>query len=327
MRQIFLGIVSVTLLTNCSSITRVSPSPLPPEEVLRRAADATALLESAEYAAEGSFGTVSAIRSTTGTFRMDGRLQNAGKQITFLADVTAQVEGHSSLPSAIAGAAEVVVISENEVYLNIRALSSQPEGTVFRPELVERFAGRWWLLPAGVSPAGAMSITQDPRMLQAQSKVVTVTRDRGIETLDGRDTYHYDVSLDTARLLAYISAHSAERGDTFDAESMLQYIQGIVATGELWIDAQTYFLQKIQWNIASVPYGDGGMLSLAAVIALRSHNSAPAIASPKEFTSFTPAALYAPPSNSRSMGGDTVGGPDDLTDEDISNFIRQMNAL
>ena len=255
-----LSFVLCFALVACSNPEPVQPD-IAPQEVLQRATRAAKTLESAQYVLQGEFDSKTDALSALGTVRMDGMLAGGGEQLRFQMDLTADmesIEGNSSLT----GTLEVVVISEEEVYMNIRSLVSQPSSALFQPELIATLAGQWWLLSEDDTPPMAESVTPDPRLLQAQAQVVSVTRDRGVVSIDGRDVHHYDVALDKIKLAEYLSAVALEKGVDFDTKETTDAIEEIQASGQLWIDAETYYVQKINWVVQSMPLDNGGTASI-----------------------------------------------------------------
>ncbi|MAE68570.1 MAG: hypothetical protein QF793_03235 [Candidatus Peribacteraceae bacterium] len=313
------------LLVACSEQAPTQSS-IPPEEVLQRATRAVQTLDSAQYVLQGDFDMKSNTFAAIGTARMDGMLASGGEQLRFQLDLTADIDSFEG-PSSIAGTLEVVVISEEEVYMNIHSLSSQPSSTLFRPEMIGVIAGKWWLLSEGDTPPAVESVSPDPRLLQAQAQVVSVTRDRGMTTINGRDVHHYDVALDTEKLVAYLSAVAEENGGEFDAAEVRKEVKAIEASGQLWIDAETYYVQKIEWVVQSLPINRGGAASVKFTITFRNHNDAPAIVPPKDAKQFSPTMFFGLPDDARFPEEIEYEQSPRIDNQKINELIQQMNTL
>lgn len=325
MRRLLLFGTTCAFLVACSPEQSVVPN-LPPEEVLENAAKATQSLESAQYVVQSEFDASADAWSAVGSLRMDGMLQSAGEQLRFQLDITADVEDVQG-SSSIDGTLEVAVISEEEVYMNLHSLIAQPSSTFFNPEMIGAIAGQWWLLPPGDTLPVSASVTPDPRLLQMQSQVISVTRDRGVDTVQGRPSYQYDVVLDKEKLLLYLSAVAKESGQEFDVKEAESKFALVDASGQIWIDAETYYMQKLSWVIQSLPLDNGGEASVSFTITFRNHNEAPTIQPPTDAKPFTPTVFFSLPNDALFPEELPPGALDSLNDESIDELIRQMNSL
>ncbi len=322
--RLVLSMASCVILAACLPVKN-GDARLLPEEVLRRAADATQTLESAQYVMEGNFDVANGARMAEGTVRIDGSLNDAGEQLHFQMDVAANIRDESEEYSVQANL-EVSLLSRDEVYMNVHSLSSQPPNAIFRSEVLRNLIDRWWLLPRGDTPPEATSVTPDPRLLRIQSQVVTVTKDRGMKTVDGRETYHYDVALDTEKLVAYLSEQSAQRGDAFDAAKVKEDLNSVTASGELWIDAETFYMQKIFWNVQQIPIEGYGTASLSMTITFRNHNAAPVLEPPLDAKPFTPAIFFTLPDDALFPEEIPSAGTMDINDVNIEDILQSLDS-
>lgn len=319
-----LSLLLCLALVACSKQVPVERD-IAPEVVLQRAVRAVQTLDSAQYVLQGDFDTASETLNAVGTVRMDGMLADGGEQLRFQMDLTADVDALGG-SSSLSGTLEVVVISEDEVYMNLHSLTSQPSTAFFRPEIIAALAGQWWNVSDGETPSVAKSVTPDPRLLQAQAQVVTVTRDRGITTIHGREVHHYETVLDKQKLTEYLSAIAIEKGEEFDALATADAIEDIEASGQLWIDAQTYYVQKMSWVVQSIPLENGGTASIAFTVSFRNQNDAPAIVPPLDAKQFSPAIFFTLPSEALFPVEVRQQLPQDFDDEALIDIFKQMNS-
>lgn len=272
-------------------------SSLPPQEVLNLAAQASQKLTSAQYLITADFDVDSGEQWTAdGVLRMDGSLYEAGKQMHFQTDVTVDVdstEENYTLSSLV----EVTVLEGDEVYMKIHSLTSQPSSAMFNPQMIAGITGTWWQLPSQERSPETVSLSPDPALLQAQAQVITVTKDNGITELNGTQAYHYEVELNKEKLITYISQLAKERGQDFSDNELRAALQDMEATGEVWIDADTYFMHKFVWDITGLQYSQQGTADLSLTVTFRNHNSAQPIVPPTNWQPFTPAALFTLPSD------------------------------
>ncbi|PIR54433.1 hypothetical protein COU75_00785 [Candidatus Peregrinibacteria bacterium CG10_big_fil_rev_8_21_14_0_10_42_8] len=320
--RLFVAIFS-SVLTGCST-TSSAVQPLSSDVVLAKAAKATHTLESAKYILTGNINAKNSdLWSTDATMRMDGILHDAGEQMRFQLDTDAVVqtpEDDYELDATL----EVVVASKDEVYMNLHSLVVQPPNPLLRPDLVGKLASKWWLLPQNDSLPVTSQVTPDPRLLQAQSQVVRITKDNGIIEMNGSQLYHYNVELDKEKLLAYLQ--KASLGDAaVDTVQLSRSLEGVTAKGELWIDAETYYVHKLQWNIKEYPIQVGGMADIQFTVTFTDHNNAPDILLPLNAKEFSPYELLSPPE--LDFTNDSILDTNlDLDDEAINSLLRSMDS-
>lgn len=282
------------LLTGCQTTPPVTE--LEPQEVLHKTAESAQKLDSAQYIITADFSLDSGNTwQAEGVVRMDGVLQNAGEVVSVQSDVTAEVTDVTDGEYTMDGTIELVVLGDNDVYMNLHSLRTQPSSALFKPEMIGAIAGTWWKLPSQSAAPQSASITPDPRLLQAQAEVVTVTKNNGITEFAGVPAYHYDVALDTEKLMTYVAAIARDKGETVDIAEIRSSLANVKGNGEIWIDAETFFIHKLVWNIESLPQSTVGTADIALTLTLRNHNNAPTVVPPTEAKVFSPAIFFSLP--------------------------------
>ena len=118
-----------------------------------------------------------------------------------------------------------------------------------------------------------------------------MVKDRGVTTIDGASVRHFDVVLDSEKLLAYIEQLAAARQETIDREGMSRAIENLQATGEMWIDAETYALRRVLWTIESLQTAQG-VLSGSFTAHLSEFDTAPIITPPADAQVLSPASFF-----------------------------------
>lgn len=233
--------VALVALTLCACVERGEFSA---EEVLNRSSIANSGLLSARVMLDAQMTFVDEAGIFDGSFNAQGNIQEAGRQL----DVAYTTQGSKIspvLPASWHASGRFVVLSENEAYIRADELTVTPESLI--PGLTDRglMTGEWFRLPfSGVSQA---TVTPDPRFLRMQSDAVRVTKDHGIVTLGQRRMYHYDVVIDPEKLAEYLAAIPGTAEGS--AEDFLRQIEAYAATGQLWIDEETFLLTRAMWEI------------------------------------------------------------------------------
>ncbi len=267
------------------------------EEVMALAAQKSRDLQSLRLNASGHFRLEDGTIPMSGTVTLDGVLQDAGNSVQMGVSVDALIApgGGGSQTFRLQGAGEMIVVGKKELSFKVESLSTEPDGALFQPELLALLTGQWWTVPAPASdqaatvPGGTM--TPSPSVLRAQAQVVRVTADRGTDMIDGSEAYHYDVALDSEKLLAYLEEVAAARQETMDRESLRAVIAALDASGEMWIDTETYVLKKVTWDISRLQTGQGTLSGSFAVL-LSDFDAAPVILPPADAKPFSPSSFF-----------------------------------
>jgi len=182
--------------------------------------------------------------------------------------VSARGSGKTSFP---AFAAEVVLTSLGEGYIRPQVVDFSSLGDL------EQLIGMWWSWPRGNEALAVAEVSPDPRMLRAQAEAVAVERDRGMDTVNGHRTYHFDVALDGPKLLRLLQTQATEQGGQLTQGGIGEALRGYDARGELWVDAETFFIHRLAWTVR-LP----GEQMLRFQADLRDHNAAPLITPPAD---------------------------------------------
>lgn len=227
---------------------------LPAEEVLDKATHANRDLQAVHFKASATF-DLPQTGGLHGTFQADGRTQQAGKQVQFTFQGAGETPGSTGEASPWQIDGELIVANEQEVYVQIRSFTGGPAS--LPPIMFAPFLNRWWKLPPkGAAPS--TGVTPNPELLKMQSAVVDVTRDHGLTTFNGRRSYHYDVSLNRDKLVQFLEQVAVERKEQPQTEEWRKAAEKLDAEGELWIDAETFYVQGLRWTLssseASMPY-------------------------------------------------------------------------
>lgn len=256
---------------------------LPAEEVLNRSSVANRGLLSAHIVVTAR---ISSVDAATGSLDasgiVEGNMQQGGNQL----DVAFSTQGvrstgQQSLTWKATG--RVIVLSPQESYMSVENIETSPTLPMFALPEFQNFIGTWYKLPSTSAPSP--TLTPDPRLLRLQSDAVRVIKDHGIQHIDGKNMYHYEVAIDPQRLSAYLQ----ESGES--SEDVLAQLSKYDATGELWIDENTFLLTKAVWNIKQKDV-EGPVLTLSMSLSdpgLQVTVTAPADAKPLPQTPLFPA--------------------------------------
>lgn len=236
-------------------------------------------LRSATYELTADLDGKAADVGVRGTLKLKGTLQQGGKenQFNLQLDGTAEQKGSHY---AFKADADLASEANGDFSFFLRSAQMDPPHPLLKPEVLSRLLGKWWKIPSGQKDASP-SVTPDPRLLRAQSEVVSVTRDRGLDTIDGADAYHYDVAIDPQKFIAFLRETARQKGDSFDPEAVARDLGAYTASGELWIDAKTFYVHRLSWHIQNARSDAPATLTLSIRADLRDHDKAVPIVFPK----------------------------------------------
>jgi hypothetical protein len=259
---------------------------LPPADVLSRAAAAGRELESVEFMGNAEFGQEALESSTEGTVKFQGRMQNGGDQVALSVTFSFFADGPPA--STMNGDLEVIVAGPAEMYVNVHILDSDPPHPLLGSPLVMLLMNQWWRIP---SQTGSLvsPVTPDPKLLHMQTDVISVTEDKGYETVRGRKSHHYKIAIDPEKLKKFLEKTDPEA----DIASWEAFIEASDAKGEVWIDAETYVIHQLQWTIRSKA-DTAESMSLDLKVDFSNHNRSEPILPPenaKELEGMMPPAM------------------------------------
>ncbi len=260
--------MGILLLSGCRRAGDLSPA-----EVLQRSMTAGAQLQSVDYEGTASLSQATPPMTLQATAKLQGTLSHGGQQTAFSVDIEGTTKRIGQSAKAFHFSSDVVSESQN-LFVRARTVS---------PALLPSGAGQevinvWWSIP-GEKPSSVQSLTPDPQFLRAQAAVVTVTGDKGLVSINGRDAYRYAVTIDPERLVALMKSTAEQQGKPFDEPTTRSQFARYDTIGELWIDAGTFFPLRLQWTITSKENPPAERIEFAAD--LRHHNAAAPIVLPE----------------------------------------------
>lgn len=244
MKRFFLAICALVFLTSC-----IKAGSLPPNQVLEKASVAAQTLQSARFNLDATIHGMNDMLpgESDGNISAAGEMQNAGKQLKFTLNADITTKTAKDATSNIHVSSDVVVAGEQEVYLRLNTLTIEPSTTLLPPEIITQMLNQWWMIPSG--SGSTADIAPDPSLLRMQTSVIAISKDHGLTDIDGHRSYLYDTTIDAEKMRAYLHAVSRAQGKDLDAS--MAALSEMKAHGRIWIDAKTFFIHRIVWDIES----------------------------------------------------------------------------
>lgn len=222
------------------------PPQLKPEEVLRRTVIADRMLDSVAISATGSMKLISGVQTSSITLSATGVI-HAGSVWSLGCRAIMNRIGSTGNSNDIG-----VTLSSpggGLTFLRLESVSGQ-DLTAIQEIFSGSTVGQWWLLSGDPSKPRSTAVTT-PALddIGTFLSAFTILKDEGWTNIDGRNLYHFTVA----------------------ARPELSSQQ---LTGEVWIDAETFFLVRAVWEIKNVP-SSIGLISGNVTLFLRDQNHAP----------------------------------------------------
>ncbi|MDD5055545.1 MAG: hypothetical protein PHZ00_04740 [Candidatus Peribacteraceae bacterium] len=249
LRSIIGGVFIGIMMTGCGN----SPPSLKPEEVLRRTVITGRMLDSVALSTSGSMKLTN-----------EGRISTIGMSATGVIHAGAAWSLHlktvsNKISSTGSGNRIVTTLSSpsgGPVLLRLDAVDGPDAAKILRL-LSGSTLAQWWLLAGDPSVSKSRQVTAPAHQdIGAFLTAFRVRNDHGITGDDGRREYHYSLEA------------RPDLGVKTDPES-----EGVTVAGDVWIDAETFFLTRAVWHFADVPT-IAGILSGTITVNLRDHNRA-----------------------------------------------------
>lgn len=228
------------------------PPELPQQEVMERAMLASQRLQSATFvlSAEGAYLDGSSGREIFPDIALNGAFRQGGDMLSADADASFEWDDEEGGGHSVHVLGALSALAQDELYLRLDAIDADPpldENSALSQ--LAPLLGEWFLFPyaSAGSERDADRITPDPQALKEQASLVTVTENHGFEHVSGRYAYRYSVKLDKEKFLKMFPPAEGEAVNDalFDAE------------GELWIDAENFYLRKAEWSVTRLPVLEG----------------------------------------------------------------------
>ncbi|QQR83055.1 hypothetical protein IPJ72_04520 [Candidatus Peregrinibacteria bacterium] len=171
--------------------------------------------------------------------------------------------------------------------------------------IIESYKDRWLKLSSDFLPGIVSSLANErtDEMIEMEEKakqffveadLFDVTKEYGTETVNGRDSYHYQVSLNQEGMTAYLNQLGSLMPDSTqtlqpaDMDELFNSIKSI----DLWIGKEDHQLSKGIINLmADNAESQGASFDISLTILANSYNKPVSIEVPAEFEEFDPLSL------------------------------------
>ncbi len=292
---------ALTLLSGCGSKPHEDP-----QAVLQKFKDASAEIKSGDLSAAVTIKGA----DTQDNLNLKGQLDlkfDRQKDADKKAEVGLTLSGGlKSADKSLSGNLAFVFRSlGNQFYLKLGKLESDdPSLKTFAP-VIALYQGKWLKLQQDLIPDSVKKLQEkDPATLKKEedlktlfksSNLLSISKEFGVENVNGKDAYHYGVTFNEAGLKDYLQKAAALNGgqpmSDQDLEQALKLAQS-VSTAEMWIGTSDYYLYKGHL-VLNPPKSESGVeMNVAVDLDAHSYNKTVSIDTPADAQEFNPLSLF-----------------------------------
>lgn len=239
------------------------PAPLPSDEVLRRTVLNSQTVDSVAYLGTAGF-QITGKYFSSGSLAIHGVLRNIDRSFYLQSDLNVVLSSNPASPKNII-VMSLSSPSPGELFIRVDSANVMLQTPA---SFSGNVLGKWWRVNSGSGSAnrGGGAIP-DPGLMNVYSSAIKVTSGGLEKELGGRYVYHYQVDIEPETLLKFAPLTS--------------YSSVPEARGEIWIDAETFRLDRAKWFLKQFPTQTG--LATAAIdLNFNNYNRASAIIMPDE---------------------------------------------
>ena len=191
-----------------------------------------------------------------------------------------------------------------EVYFRLVTLNleNNEEFSQIAP-LIQAYTGKWLhvgkdFIPEdlqGLQEKDAETLAKEERLkdLFVETHLLDVTKDYGIETVNGKKVYHYALAFNPEGVREYVTKAALIEGEEMAQEDLSEIgkIADYIDSMEMWIGQEDYNLYKMETRLEGPVTQAGGQVSIEVTLEGAGYNEDLAISAPEEFDEFDPLQL------------------------------------
>ena len=199
--------------------------------------------------------------------------------------------------------AQLKTLGQN-FYFKVDEIDSSDPSIEQVKTMLEPYKGKWQHLASDFVPealrglqekdAETLQLEADLKDLFVNTKIFDVTKEYGVEKLNGNNVYHYGVKINKEGAADYIRKASSLAGeDLTDAEVAEAVVfADSITSMELWIGTKDYYLYKGTLALSGGAIEGGAASEINLTYTANSYNQDLRIEAPDDFDEFNPLTLF-----------------------------------
>ncbi len=199
--------------------------------------------------------------------------------------------------------AQLKTLGQN-FYFKVDELDSNDPSIEQAKAMIEPYKGKWQHLASDFVPEGlrglqekdaeTLQLEADLKNLFVNTKIFDVTKEYGVEKLNGNNVYHYGVKINKEGAADYVRKASRLTGEELTDAEVIEAIAfaDSVTNMELWIGTKDYYLYKGVLALSGGAVEGGAESEISLTYTANSYNQDLGIEAPADFDEFNPLTLF-----------------------------------
>jgi len=316
--------LSVFVLASCAKPVET------PEEVLQHFKEGVTQIKSADISGQismkGSDGEDMIDFSADTNFKFDRRDMEDRKT-----DVTVSMSGAmKAAENAFDGDLDFNIRTLNDnYYIRLDKLDSSSENMQAMQPVFDDYIGKWLRVSDDFIPENIRQIEQKDEETLAKEKqlkqlfvdtdLFTVSKEYGVENVNGHKVYHYAIQFDENGVKEYVRKAAVIDGRELTDEEIQEAskIVSYIDNAELWIGTDDYYLYKAIVNLVGGFSEENAVdMNVDILFEGNDYNKSIKVSAPDDAEEFNPLELLMAYSAASSMAvGEDAGEDMELTEE------------
>ncbi|MFH0820971.1 MAG: hypothetical protein V1908_04305 [Candidatus Peregrinibacteria bacterium] len=190
----------------------------------------------------------------------------------------------------------------NQFYLQLKKLQADDPSMQTIQPIVKYYEGKWLKLPEDLIPENVKQLQEKDEATLAkeeeykkifrESSLFSVTKEYGVESVNGEKAYHYGITWSEAGVRDYLQKSAVLNGQPMQETNLNDALKllATVSNTEFWVGTEDYYLYK---GILTLnPANDAGVKTqVELTLNANSYNEGANIETPKDATDFNPMEL------------------------------------
>ena len=229
-----------------------------------------------------------------------------------------------------------------DYYILLDKLESNSENMASIQPIVEGYVGKWLHIADDFIPENVRQIQEKDeetlakerqlKQLFVDTDLFTITQEYGVESVNGKKTYHYGIQFNDPgvqeyiRKAAIIDGRDLTEAEIEEASKVISYVDNV----ELWIGVKDYYLYKATAYLTGGFTEDDADMNITVTFEGSDYNSSIKVITPTGAEEFNPIELLMAYSTV-SMGIDEavdIGEPStDIAEPGTEDMIKAIEAF
>lgn len=220
-----------------------------------------------------------------------------------------------------------------EYFVKLNKLTSSDPSLASVKPFIDLYSGKWLHIAEDFIPKNIRDLqsqTEASKLkkkqledLFVQTKLFDVTKEYGMEKLDGKNVYHYGLSMNVQGFKDYMTKAAIIDGREMTAQEVDDSVKllSYVKDADIYIDSESYYVLQSTFHFSGAALNQGANLDVEITVKGSQYGDSVKIEAPEGAEDFNPLNLMmglggvptAPTADGTTTAGDAVVAPADGT--------------